>query len=129
MNKIKLSPPFLIQMCSGEKNQQCDILVHGSFHEVQKDENGSLWLANKTDCIPNEYKTVIVSEKPETKQCPSCKNEFPIDWAFSEWREKNVEHVSCVRCYERKYVPHSNGYSRDDYRQTLREELKKEMGF
>jgi len=128
MEKRKLSSPFLVQMSSGEANQQCDIFPHGSFREVQKDDDGYLWLTKGVKSIPVNYKTRIISEKPEVKICPSCKNEFPVDWMFSEWRINGVTQTSCVRCYERKYIIHNHGYSRDDYRQTLREELKRELG-
>lgn len=128
MEKRKLSSPFLVQMSSGEVNQQCDIFAHGSFKEVQEDEQGRLWVSNGSDSIPDGYKTKRISEKPEIKVCPSCKNEFPLDWSFSEWRIDGIAQTSCIRCYERKYIIHNDGYSRDDYRQTLREELKREMG-
>lgn len=114
MDTKKFTPPFLIQMTSGEFNKQCDILPHGSFHMVKKDQNGHLWLANKIDCVPPDYSIKIVEVKPETKECPSCKNEFPKDWTF-------MEHT-CIRCFERKYIP-----NREAYRAILRAELKLEL--
>lgn len=127
MNTKKLSPPFLIQMTCGDANRQCDVFPHGSFKEVSEDENGVQWVVKNVHAIPTDYPRKRVESKGETKVCPSCNNEFPSDWPFSEWRLAGVTQTSCVRCYEKRYIIHNHGYTRDDYRQTLREELKREL--
>lgn len=127
MKDRKFTPPFLIQMSSGDKNKQCDLLPHGSFHEVKQDEEGFLWLTDRIDSIPNDFAIKKINEKPEAKKCPSCSNEFPKDWPFAHWTENLQPFESCIRCYERKNIGHKNGFSRDDYRQAIREEIKKEL--
>ncbi len=122
------SPPFLIQMVSGEKNQQCDLLPHGSFHEVKMDENNNLWLTKGIHGIPPDYKTKVIENKPETKICDTCKVEYPKEWPFVSLRLTMTTGVTmCIRCYERKYIPHNPGCNRDEYRELLREELKIEL--
>lgn len=129
----KFTPPFLVQMCSGEKNEQCDKYPHGSFHEVKKDEEGRLWVTKGIDSIPSDFKTKIIDVKPETKNCPKCSSEYPKTWPFAKYGvETPGQHIiteseeCCVRCYERHNIGHKPGFTRDDYRQVVREELKLE---
>lgn len=122
MKTRKFEPPFLIQMTSGDNNKHCDVLPHGSIHEVKKCEEGHLWLTNKVaDTVPPRFAYETISEKPEVKNCPHCKNEFPKDWKFiMNYKAGEVE--TCIRCFEKHYI-----VCREEYREALRDELKLEM--
>lgn len=122
MKDRKLTPPFLIQMTCGDYFKHCDVLPHGSFHRVQKDEQGILWLSDRNvDSVPSEFSVKIVDELPEIKLCPCCKNKFPKNWKFI-MNHKSECGETCVRCFE-KY----NIVNREEYREALREELKLEI--
>lgn len=122
MKEQNLTPPFLIQMTCGDYFKHCDILPHGSFHRVQKDENGRLQLVDKkADWVRPEFSVEIVDELPEIKICPCCKNNFPIDWKFI-MNNKSECGETCIRCFERYNI-----INREEYRTALREELKLEL--
>ena len=114
----KLSSPFLIKMTSGEHNKHCDIYNHGSYHTVRECAEGYKWVDGRVDVIPSGYNFKVVNEKPETKICPNCENEFDIEWPFINYDDKEI----CIRCYERYNFVH-----RDSYREALRKELLLEM--
>ena len=130
MKERTFTPPFFIQMSSGEHNLHCDKFPHGSIHEVKKClEEDNLWVTkSKLDFIPKNFKTIVVENKPETKICEGCKNEFSKDWIFVKYKTPESENKEmCVRCYERIYISHTLGAGKDNYRDALREEIKKEF--
>lgn len=117
----KYSPPFMIQMVSGENNEHCDLFPHGSFHDVRKCEEGYLWkVGTRPYSIPDRFKTAVIpiltKEMLPLKECQTCNNLFKRDWPFSKTGD-------CIRCFERMYVKISGG-DRDEYRELLRKELK-----
>lgn len=118
MVKRKLSPPFLIKMTSGEYNHHCDLYNHGSYHIVRKCAEGFKWVDGRVDTIPQGYDFKIVEEKPETKLCPKCTNDFDLEWPFLFHDGVDM----CIRCYER----YAN-FNREKYREALRKELKYEL--
>lgn len=104
MKERTFTPPFFIQMSSGEHNLHCDKFPHGSIHEVKKClEEDNLWVTkSKLDFIPKNFKTIVVENKPETKICEGCKNEFSKDWIFVKYKTPESENKEmCVRCYEK----------------------------
>lgn len=110
-----LSPPFLIQMISSEHNKHCDLYNHGSIHKVRTCKEGFVWVDERIDAIPNKFPFQVLAEKPETKTCPSCKNEFVTDWPFVI----NKGELTCTRCYERSNVTGD----RDMYRDAVHKEF------
>jgi len=115
------TPPFMVQLTSGEHNEHCDKYPHGSLRMVKQDvETKRLWMLERIDSIPDRFKTAVVDPNMATKQCPTCKNIFPEDWPFMNIRQDNSPDT-CIRCYERKYL-----VNRDEYRQILLDEFKRQ---
>lgn len=110
-----LSPPFLIQMTSSEQNKNCDLYNHGSIHTVRKCNEGHMWVDGRVSTISNKFSFEVISEKPEIKMCPACKNEFPEDWPFIY----NRRELTCIRCYERYNLTGD----RDAYHDVLRKQF------
>lgn len=124
----EFTPPFLIQMISGEKNKHCDLRPYGSIHKVKKCKDGHMWLDRGIDSIPSHFATKILDEMPVTKKCPSCSCDFPESWPFATYRTISGEtKEECSRCYERGHILNPNGFTRDEYRELIRKELQLEM--
>ncbi len=125
MENKDFTPPFLIQMTSGQSGQHCDKFPHGSLHWACHREKDDQWRRVKQngaglereDIIPTKFSfhTMLQDNVGEVKLCPDCANTFKENWPFLGG--------TCIRCYERKNIPNLNGITRDDYREALREEL------
>lgn len=87
-------------MLSDEPGKQCDIFCKGSIHEMDPEATNNK-LANKMNHIPLEYPYFIITDKPKTKKCSMCNNEFELTAEFIQDGEEN----NCIRCTTRKYVP------------------------
>ncbi|MES2287629.1 MAG: hypothetical protein V4547_18180 [Bacteroidota bacterium] len=88
-------------MLSDEPGKQCDIYPNRSIHELDVESGIKNKVANKGDYIPHDYPFLLLDEKPATKQCASCRNEFELSEEFINDEGKE----SCVRCITRLYVP------------------------
>ncbi len=120
------TPPFKIQLVSGDNNKQCDVFPCGSIHTVIQDQEGNIRLSDKVRFLPGGYPYREVATGEQTKCCPKCQRDYPTEWPFVEPYTKEDKEGMCIRCYERKYVPHTN-YKEDTYRKALRTELLLEM--
>lgn len=115
----KLKSPFHIQMCSGKHNEHCDKFPHESIHEVYEDDKGIiLTTKGNVDIVPQKFKWKKIEESFFSVKCDTCPNEFPENYNFING--------SCIRCWERIHIGNSNGFGRDQYREYLREEFKRE---
>lgn len=120
MKKQKYTNPFLIQITSGSEGKHCDLYPHGSIHKVKRGEDGFLWVDGRIDIIRPEFESKEIDEMLETKECPSCINQFQKDWPFIF--DKNTQETLCIRCYERRNI-----FDREIYREAVRQELLMEQ--
>ncbi len=119
MENKNLSNPFIILMDSGATGRHCDRFPHLSVQEAKKDDEGNLFCNKRKNYPINPnftFKELV--ERPETKHCPDCINDFILSAPFLTINDQDV----CIRCYERKYLP-----NREEYKKLVRQELYDEL--
>jgi hypothetical protein len=109
--------PMLVQIASGQDGKQCDLFPYGSLHKIEKDEQTGQLFDKEGTILLLDFNLKEVNEAP-TKICVGCSNIFPQDWVFIS----DTTRITCVRCYERKYLP-----NRGEYRKAVMKELELEL--
>lgn len=94
----KFSTKVLVQISSDLKGERCDRFPYLSIHNAIKDSNGEYWI-NKS--LKINFPVIELLEKPETKLCPECNEEFPVNHEFR--LDENTGTEICQRSYEKKY--------------------------